>query len=114
LHEETVMSDYRQDVVLSVLCPTCGEVDLTSDRVWLVIASEPDRSHYGFRCSTCERTVSRPADGDVIALLAEFVAVEELEIPAEALEPHDGPALTTDDLLDLMLALDEPASACFR
>ncbi len=108
------MTDYRQDVVLSVLCPTCGEVDLTTDQVWLVIASEPDRSHYGFRCSTCERSVSRPADVEVIAVLAELVAVEELEIPAEALEAHDGPTLTTDDLLDLMLALDEPTPASCR
>jgi hypothetical protein len=114
LHEENVMSDYRQDVVLSVLCPTCGEVDLTSDQVWLVIASEPDRSHYRFRCSTCESSVSRPADEAVIALLAELVAVEMLDIPAEALEAHDGPSLTTDDLLDLMLALDEHTTACSR
>ena len=100
------MSDYRDDVVLTVLCPSCGEVDLSSDQVWLVIASEPDRSHYRFRCAGCERSVRRPADETVVALLTELVAVEELEIPAEALESHEGPPLTSDDLLDLVLALD--------
>ena len=101
------MSDYRDDVILSVLCPTCGEVDLASDQVWLVLASAADRSHYRFHCSTCDQSVRRHADETVIALLAELVAVEELVIPAEALESHDGPALTSDDLLDLMLALEE-------
>ena len=104
------MSDYRDDVVLSVLCPACGEVDLTSDQVWLVIASVPSRSHYGFHCSSCGESVSRPADEQVVAVLAGLVAVEELEIPAEALESHDGPPLTPDDLIDLVLALDEHAA----
>ena len=101
------MSDYRNDVVLSVLCPSCGEVDLTSAQVWLVIASVPSRSHYGFRCSSCEQSVSRYADDAVVAVLADLVAVEELDIPAEALESHDGPPLTPDDLIDLVLALEE-------
>jgi hypothetical protein len=39
------MSDYRDDVVLSVVCPACGEVDLASDQVWLVLARAVDRSH---------------------------------------------------------------------
>jgi hypothetical protein len=111
VHRETVMSDYRDDVVLSVLCPSCGVVDLASDQVWLVIASSADRSHYRFRCSICEQSVSRYADETVVALLAELVAVEELEIPAEAMESHDGPPLTPDDLLDLVLALEEHAPA---
>jgi hypothetical protein len=104
------MSDYRDDVVLSVLCPTCGEVDLAADQVWLVLASAADRSHYRFHCSTCDQSVRRHADETVIALLTELVAVEQLAIPAEALESHDGPALTSDDLLDLMLALGEHAA----
>ena len=113
LHRENVMNDYRNGVVLSVLCPSCGEVDLSSDQVWLVIANSPNRSHYLFRCTTCEQAVSRHADDTVIALLAELVAVEELEIPAEALESHDGPPLTPDDLLDLLLALEEhEATGC--
>jgi hypothetical protein len=101
------MSDYRDDVVLTVFCPACGEVDLTSDQVWLVIASVADRTHYRFRCDGCNLSVRRPADETVVALLAEFVAVEEFEIPAEALETHDGPPLTSDDLLDLVLALEQ-------
>jgi hypothetical protein len=104
------MSDYGNGVVLSVFCPSCGEVDLTSDQLWLVIANVASRSHYRFRCSSCEQSVTRHADETVVALLAPLVAVEELEIPAEALESHDGPLLTTDDLLDLLIDLEEHAA----
>ncbi len=38
-------------------------------------------------------------------MLSGLVAVEELDVPAEALEAHEGSALTTDDLIDLMLTL---------
>jgi acyl carrier protein len=107
------MSDYRDDVVLTVICPTCGEVDLTTDQVWLVIASAADRSHYRFRCASCNQSVRRPADETVVALLAELVAVEEFDIPDEALETHDGPPLTSDDLLDLVLALEQTAAVGF-
>jgi hypothetical protein len=107
LHQEPAMSDYRDDVVLTVLCPSCGEVDLSADQVWLVVASVADRSHYRFTCAGCDRSVRRPADETVVALLSELVAVEEFEIPAEALETHDGPPLTSDDLLDLVLALEQ-------
>ncbi len=105
------MSDYRDEVVLSVLCPSCGEVDLTPDQLWLVIASAPGRSHYRFRCGGCELSVTHHANDAVVAVLAELVAVEELEIPDEALESHVGPPLTRDDLLDLLLALEECAPA---
>jgi hypothetical protein len=94
------------DLILTVLCPRCGEVDLQQDEVWLVLSSVVDRSHYGFRCPDCQRGVSVPASDAVIAVLVELVAVEQLDVPAEALETQDGPALTVDDLLDLMLALD--------
>jgi predicted RNA-binding Zn-ribbon protein involved in translation (DUF1610 family) len=106
------MSDYRNDVVLSVLCPACGEIDLTTDQVWLVVASVPSRSHYSFTCTSCGQLIHRHADDSVVTLLAPLVAVDELAIPAEALESHDGPPLNSDDLLDLVLALDEQLANC--
>ena len=35
-----------------------------------------------------------------------FAAVEELDVPAEALEPHHGEPLTEDDLIELMLEVE--------
>ena len=39
-------------------------------------------------------------------LISGGVAAETWQIPAEALEDHDGPALSYDDLLDLALWLE--------
>ncbi len=98
----------NDDLVFSVLCPRCGEIDLGYDQVWLVVASTPDRSHYCFHCTRCGQLERVHATDAVVAILAELVAVEALDVPAEALEAHHGSALTLDDLLDLMLALDAP------
>jgi hypothetical protein len=50
--------------------------------------------------------VRHSANGATVAVLQCRIPVETLEIPAEALESHDGSALTSDDLIDLMLALE--------
>jgi hypothetical protein len=43
-------------------------------------------------------------------VLMQLLPVEEVTLPAEALETHAGPALTTDDLIDLMVGLDDHAA----
>lgn len=93
------------DAQLGARCHDCGEVDLRLDQCWLVLASVADRSHYGFHCPSCARVVRKHASQKVIVALERFVAVEWLDIPSEALEGHTGPALTVDDLIDLMLNL---------
>ena len=58
-------------------CPSCGEVELT------------------------------PADDHVVSLLVSGgVPATVWDVPAEALEPHSGSALTYDDLLDFALHLE--------
>ncbi len=39
-----------------------------------------------------------------------MVAVEELDVPVEALEPHDRDPLTDDDLIELMLDVERWAA----
>jgi len=95
------------DVEFSAICATCGEVDLGSDQIWLVLTSHPARNRYAFRCPRCSAVAQRPADHDTVALLARIVAVEQVDIPAEALESHVGATLTVDDLIDLMLSITE-------
>jgi endogenous inhibitor of DNA gyrase (YacG/DUF329 family) len=95
----------RGDSSFTVGCPRCGDVEVDNDQLWLVVTSA-GRDHYDFNCPTCMRHVMQPADHEVFELLAPLVAVEELDVPAEALEPHVGPALTVDDLIDLMLELE--------
>jgi hypothetical protein len=94
---------------LTVCCPVCGEVELLAEQMWLVVTGVPGRDHYGVACPGCSRTFRRPADPATVALLARLLPVEELDIPAEALEGHAGPTITVDDVLDAMLSLERAA-----
>ena len=89
----------------TVSCSHCGEVDLATDQLWLVVPTSGG-AHFDFHCPGCGQYVRRALDDTEVDLLAPLVAVEELDVPPEALEPHDGPPLTVDDLIDLMLALE--------
>ena len=87
-------------------CPGCGEVELTSEDVTLMVCSHAPLSYYTFTCPKCVAEVRKPADDQIVSLLMSGgVRAIVWELPAEALEVHDGPALTYDDLLDLGLQL---------
>jgi predicted RNA-binding Zn-ribbon protein involved in translation (DUF1610 family) len=97
------MTDIRR---FAASCPRCGDLDVTAEQMWLVLTDGAARDHYVFHCPGCGHHVRRGAHAITVRLLERMVPVERLEIPAEALEPHDGPPLTEDDLIDLMLALE--------
>jgi predicted RNA-binding Zn-ribbon protein involved in translation (DUF1610 family) len=103
MHEGEPMNDRTR---ISARCPRCGVVELAAAQMWLVLTDPPERAHVDFHCPACEHHVAHHADGETVRLLSGLLAVEYLEIPAEALEQHAGPRLTTDDLIDLMLCLD--------
>jgi endogenous inhibitor of DNA gyrase (YacG/DUF329 family) len=87
-------------------CPTCGEVELTSADVTLMVCNQAELSYYKFGCPKCQDEVRKPADDHVISLLMSGgVRAVVWEVPSEALEIHDGPALSYDDLLDFALHL---------
>jgi hypothetical protein len=87
-------------------CPACGEVELTSADVTLMVCNQATLSYYTFGCPKCTDDVRKPADDHVISLLMSGgVRAVVWEVPGEALEVHDGPALTYDDLLDFALHL---------
>jgi hypothetical protein len=88
-------------------CPTCGEVELTSADITLMVCSHAPLSYYAFTCPGCVDEVRKPADDHVISLLMSGgVKATVWEVPDEALEAKTGPTLNYDDLLDLVLALD--------
>ena len=97
------MTDIRR---FAASCPRCGDLDVSAEQMWLVLTDQSDRDHYFFHCPGCGQHVRRKAHAITVRLLERLVPVERIEIPAEALEPHDGPPLTEDDLIDLMLTLD--------
>ena len=87
-------------------CPGCGDVELTSAQVRLVVCSIQDWSFYAFTCHTCHDEVRKPAASDVVTLLQSGGVLAEIwSVPAEAMESHDGTAISYDDVLDFALSL---------
>ena len=99
------------DALITTRCGTCGTVELMVEQMWLVVTEPRDRTHFAFRCPGCDEVSRRPVGDESLALLLGLLPVEEVHVPAEALETHLGPALTTDDLIDLMVWLDSDAAA---
>jgi len=89
-------------------CPTCGDVDLKPGNLRLVVCTRQEWSTYAFDCPQCADEVKKPADEEVVALLVSGgVKIQRWHIPAEALEHHDGPRISYDDLLDFALWLTD-------
>lgn len=87
-------------------CPTCGEVELTPADVTLMVCSHAPLSYYRFDCTTCDHEVRKPADDHVVSLLVSGgVPAQVWDVPAEALEVHEGAPIGYDDVLDLALQL---------
>ncbi|MEZ5116713.1 MAG: hypothetical protein R2737_10635 [Candidatus Nanopelagicales bacterium] len=91
---------------IKATCPLCGDVDLAPRDVRVVDALTAGWASYEFTCPQCQELVHKGADAEVVQLLAGAgVRVDHLDIPAEALEPHDGPPIGYDDVLDFVLHL---------
>jgi hypothetical protein len=93
------------ETIFTTSCSDCGQIDLAADQLWLVLPSRGE-AHYDFYCPDCGQHVQHVLDEDAFDILAPLVAVEEIDVPAEVLETRGGPALTVDDLIDFMLALE--------
>ena len=76
-----------------VHCPDCGVTQLDGDQLWLVLAPSPLPDHIAFRCPDCGTLVRSHAHPDAVALLSYLVAVEELDVPAEARLGHLNPGV---------------------
>ena len=89
-------------------CPCCGDVELSPAQVRLVVCTVADWSYYAFTCMTCTDEIRKPAGADVVSLLRTGgVPVEHWTVPAEALEQHEGAAVSYDDVLDFALRLQQ-------
>lgn len=91
---------------IKVTCPGCGDLTVARDDVLVVCFTFGGGDYYQFFCQKCATTVRKPATDTVVNILrGGGVPLRVVDRPAEALEPHDGPALTCDDLLDFALGL---------
>jgi len=74
-------------VIIKTTCPSCGEVDLTADKVELRVAIGGEGSSYAFDCPRCTDRVRKPADARVVQLLISGGVAPEI-LPAP--EPVSG------------------------
>jgi hypothetical protein len=87
-------------------CPTCGDVELTSGDVTVLVCSTTNVSSYAFQCPTCEIAVTKPAEPRVVDLLVSTgVKLSVWQLPAEMEEVHTGPPIGYDDLLEFHFEL---------
>src|SRR3982074_2371599 len=125
----------KKMVIIKTTCPSCGEVDLTAEKVELRIALGGTGSSYAFDCPRCTDRVRKPADSRVVQLrIAGGVAPETLAEKAEASvergakvaaarDAHPArahvasrpstPPITYDDLLEFHKELEPGAPAHF-
>jgi len=99
------------ETIVRTTCGLCGDVELNPAQLELRICSVQDRSVYAFDCPSCQASVIKPAADPRVITLLRSVGVQcvDWEIPAEALEPREGAPISNDDILDLMLALEDPS-----
>lgn len=87
-------------------CPTCGDVELTNRDVRVLLCSTTYESSYAFQCPSCRVAVAKPAEPRVVdVLLASGITLSVWHLPAELDEPHAGPPISYDDLLEFHFQL---------
>jgi len=87
-------------------CPTCGDVELTSGDVTVLVCSTTNVSSYAFQCPTCDIAVTKPAEPRVVDLLVSTgVRLSVWQLPAELEEVKSGPPIGYDDLLEFHFEL---------
>ncbi len=87
-------------------CPTCGDVELTTRDVRVLLCSSTYQSSYAFQCPACRLAVAKPAEPRVVdVLLSSGIALTVWHMPAELDEVHSGPPISYDDLLEFHFQL---------
>lgn len=94
---------------IEAVCPSCGTVECRSSDFALWICDDTSASFYRFVCPRCGSDIQKPATSRVVELMvAEGIHPSFWKLPAEMREEHSGPALTVDDVLDVIILLDRP------
>ena len=87
-------------------CPECGDIELSTRQVTVLVCADNNQGSYAFRCPDCLLAVSKPAEDRVVdVLVSSGVRLSVWQMPAELEEVHEGPPITHDDLLDFHFSL---------
>ena len=97
----------QSDIKVRVVCPGCGPLVVPAAELRCELEADGGKGICELRCPACSAT---------LVVRAEAAAVEAMRgagaghmsgsVPFELLEPHTGPPLSWDDLLDFKLALE--------
>jgi len=92
-------------------CNDCGDVEVTSGNVQVVVSQETNQGSYNFVCPVCRMRVSKPAEPRTVDLLiASGVNMRTTTLPQEAfeiLQLNENAPITHDDLLDVHNLLED-------
>jgi hypothetical protein len=95
--------------VIKAHCPDCGDVWVNPSAVSVIeVPWDEEASSYTFTCPKCNGTFTKPAPLAVLGLLATSrVPLKWTKLCRDDEVALDGPPLTYNDLLDLILELEE-------
>lgn len=94
-------------VELLTECPWCGEISVTTADLRCRVERASERGLCEFHCPICSRLVILPATASSARALLERGATSITGLaPFEFIEPHGGPPISWDDVLDLHLVLE--------
>ncbi len=102
------MSEETAVAIVRTTCPTCGDVEMTIGDLRVRLCSTTNEGSYAFRCPACRLLVAKPIEASVVdVLVLAGVELEVWHMPEELYEPHAGPPVSYDDLLEFHFQLED-------
>lgn len=94
-------------ITVRVVCPGCGPLVVPAADIRCEVEAEGSTGLCELRCPVCSATLLLRAQATAVETMRDGGAGHITgSVPFELLEPHTGPPLSWDDLLDFKLALD--------
>jgi hypothetical protein len=94
-------------IKVRVVCPGCGPLVVPAAELRCEVEDEGGKGICELSCPVCSATLVVRAQAAAVEIMRDGGAGHMTgSVPFELLEPHTGPPLSWDDLLDFKLALD--------
>jgi hypothetical protein len=92
--------------VVRVSCADCGDLTLRPKDLRLFTTPCAYECRYAFTCPCCSAWISKSAAPYMVQALRQAgVPEQRARVPREVFEPHRGPAISMDEVLDFALEL---------
>ena len=92
---------------ITAACDECGDIALRPSEVTLLFCRDNTVITYSFICRNCHLIVCKRTDPHLAQILMTMGCIQKVwTLPVEMKEPHSGPKISYDDILDLHIALE--------